>query len=393
MVENERSGAVSSVNGQGLRLSYFLHMAIALGMVGIGIYMTKHFFDVRYSSDLTTGALCDVSQFFSCDKASLSSMASLFYVPLSVFGLLMGCFYLCGNIWTNKTLESTNAFLTIINLGGCILLLIYSLVSWKSLCLMCTFYYILGLGMFVVYKKWHHSSWKPSWKILLVYLLVSIPVAGAFAYNVKQKQSRQSLITQDLIQQFDQLPKIGDPDSTHSAKIHLSKTQFTDSPIRLSVFSDFQCPACKMFSDLVPQILKRYSAYVSIQYFYYPLDKTCNHNITEDFHAYACKAAFLAECLKSRFAQVHDDIFHAQESLGDKWLNDYGKKNQVTACMGSESTKEAVKKAISEGDKFSVASTPTIILNGVKIGLVPLNHLFLIFDELIARSQKTAGGN
>jgi protein-disulfide isomerase len=242
--------------------------------------------------------------------------------------------------------------------------------------------------MLFLYKKWHGLSWRPSVKIIFIYFVMMLLVGGAFAYNVKNKESKKHSIGQDLIQQFDQLPLIGDPNDQYSAKIHMAYETFSKAPIRLSIFSDFQCPACKMFSDLIPAILKRYRSFVNIQYFYYPLDKACNHNIKDDFHGYACQAAYVAECSKNQFLEVHDHIFKEQDKLSEAWIQNYIRQHKLESCVKDMRTRKAVEATILEGDKFSVSSTPTIIFNGVKIGLVPVHHLFLIFDELIAREGK-----
>lgn len=381
-----------SLTLNGMTLPHIILILLAAAIVGVGIYLTKHFFDVHFSQDLTVGAICDVSQFWSCDKATLSPISHFFGVPLSVFGLLYGVFLLNGCIFPSKAMEKTNYFLTILNALGCILLFFYSIIFLKGLCLMCSIYYLLSfIVLFLFFKKGILEA-RPSGKVLGSYLLVTLLVGGVFSYQVSAKMNRQEEIAKLLIDQFYQLPNIGDPKGESSSKIVMSAEKFEQAPLRLSFFSDFQCPACKMLADTVPKIIERYKGKINIQYFFYPLDQNCNHNLTRQLHPLACEAAYLAVCIPRKFPEVHDSIFENQEELSQEWIQDYAKKNQALECLKDPKTKEAVVKSISVGDEFKVKSTPTIILNGVKISLPPLNQLFLIFDEILRRDgQKVSG--
>ena len=54
--------------------------------------------------------------------------------------------------------------------------------------------------------------------------------------------------------------------------------------------------------------------------------------------------------------------------------------------MNSNETKTAVQAYIAEGPKFKVRSTPTFLLNGVKIeGSLPESQLSILIDHLLKK--------
>ena len=46
-----------------------------------------------------------------------------------------------------------------------------------------------------------------------------------------------------------------------------------------------------------------------------------NEDVKRNVHPMACKAAYLASCLKDYFHKVHDEIFENQGSLSTEWLS------------------------------------------------------------------------
>ena len=156
--------------------------------------------------------------------------------------------------------------------------------------------------------------------------------------------------------------------------------------MRISKFSDFQCPSCKTFADLVPKLIKRYGDKISIQYLFYPLDQNCNSNIKRAFHPLACQAAYLAHCSGENFTPSTTKSFEQQQGLTQKWIDQRALELGVTECLKSPDTIKFVKDHIALGDSLEVKSTPTLIINGKKInGNLPLQQFYLLFDELLKR--------
>src|SRR5690606_33581738 len=104
-------------------------------------------------------------------------------------------------------------------------------------------------------------------------------------------------------QQFETLKDMGTPSYESPYKIHMATENFADAPVRISVFSDFQCPFCKLVSEQIPDLARGYEDKVNIQYLFYPLDNACNPELKREMHRFACKAAYLAACDKEKFVE------------------------------------------------------------------------------------------
>lgn len=367
----------------------FIFGLIAVAMVGVSIYLTKHYFDVVYPSGLGgASTLCDISSFFNCDSATLSPLSNFMGIPISVGGMLVGLFLLAGFFIKSDAVEKTNHFLLWVNIVGCLVLFIYSLVSLGSLCPMCTLYYILsGIALFLLSR----SAGKPALDVKVAggYVITALIFGGVFFTISKGEADKIGRMAPALIQSYKALPDLGKPETDSPFRLASATEKFEDAPIQITMFSDFQCPACRMLSEVMHTVLKNYKGQVNAQYFFYPLDPNCNEAMKSPLHPYACQAAYVATCLKDNFATVHDTIFENQGNLSTEWLQNFAKKENALDCMNAPETKEQVVSLIKQAAPFNVRSTPTLIINGKKIeGVLPLNQMKVILDEILRNGKK-----
>lgn len=366
------------------KIIFFL---LSLLMTVFSIYLTAHYFDLKFPTTLESGSLCNINSFFNCDATTLSPLSNVAGVPISVFGVLIGLYTLLAFVFNNEEQEGTLFSILALNAVGCVALFIYSIAVLHHLCPFCTLYYIVSiLALFMLYKN--SDARKLDAKYAIIYTIITAIVFGATKYNVDSKIKKLALLGDSLIQMYDKLPNLGSPSTPSPYRLANAAENFTDSPIQFTIFSDFQCPACKALSPVVEKIAEKYQGKINIQYFFYPLDHNCNPNMQRPLHTLACKAAYMASCANPKdFRKIHDDIFHNQENLSDAWIDDYAKKLGVVDCMNLPATKEAVVKMINQADAFSVQSTPTTLLNGVKIeGVRLISDYYILMDELIRRA-------
>lgn len=363
-----------------------LYFFITAAMVGVSIYLTSHYFQVKFPDGLTEGSLCNLNGFFNCDKATNSHLSNIAGIPISIFGMLMGFFAMAGLALRNEEMEGTNHFLAFANAIGCVILFLYSLIVLHGLCPFCTIYYIFSLSL--AYFFWKKSSIRtPSLKVLVIYTIIAAAVSYFAHSTIEEKSKAQNSVANDLIRQYYSLPNLGDPKNPSPYKIASAST--SPAPIRIVIFSDFECPACKMLSEQMHALTERYQGNIDIQYSFYPLDHKCNPAMERPLHENACKAAYLASCLPQKFFEIHDLIFKNQETLSEKWLDDLAAKEGVTECMNNPKTKETVQNLIANSTPFNVRSTPTYLVNGVKIeGVLPLDQFMAILDEILKRHHE-----
>lgn len=366
-----------------MNTTIFIFLLSAM-MIGFSIYLTGHYFQLKFPTGLESGSLCNLNSFFNCDKTTLSAASNIAGIPISIFGIVIGALTMLGLFIKNENYEKTIYFTLMLNMVGCVLLFCYSLFILGGLCPFCTLYYIAsGLTLWIFYKR--SPAYTPAPGILFGFLAIFVAVGIATKMNVNSKTTQMSAVANDLIKQYYGLPNLGAPAVASEFKIATAE----NAPIQMQIFSDFECPSCKAFSELMPQILTRYGGKINIQYFFYPLDNACNPSMERPMHQFACKAAYYSVCMPlEQFGTIHDDIFHHQESLGD-FLETNIKKNKLEACIKDPKTKAKVVALINQATPFNIRSTPTFLLNGVKIeGVLPSDQLFAIMDEILKRSQK-----
>ena len=135
-------------------------------------------------------------------------------------------------------------------------------------------------------------------------------------------------------------------------------------------YSDFQCPFCQKGKEMLPQILKDYDGKVSISYKQYPLP---NHN-------WAMKASIASLCAyeqgNDKFWAFHDKVFDNQKKIkletADETFNGYAKEiglntTEFDKCVASDEMAARVTADMAEAQAIGVNSTPTFVVNGMKV--------------------------
>ena len=142
-----------------------------------------------------------------------------------------------------------------------------------------------------------------------------------------------------------------------------------DAPVKVLVFSDFTCPACRQFSTAVePQLKNEYvqQGLVRFTYYDFPLGG-------EGAHRHGFIAARAARCAEAqgRFWEYHDVLFARQ----DEWA--YARSAPISqlveyagligldaaafeSCLESDAHADVVSANRLLGDQFGVGATPTV---------------------------------
>jgi protein-disulfide isomerase len=139
--------------------------------------------------------------------------------------------------------------------------------------------------------------------------------------------------------------------------------------VQLIEFADFDCPFCGDFHKKLLALRRRYPTQVSLTYMHFPLPG----------HRFAIPAARVAECagVQGRFEAVYDRLFDEQESFGLKPWNDYATEAGVPdlaafdTCVKSTNAFPRIEGGKALGKELDVQGTPTLIVNGWKLGNTP----------------------
>jgi protein-disulfide isomerase len=158
---------------------------------------------------------------------------------------------------------------------------------------------------------------------------------------------------------------------------------------KIEVFEDFQCPACKRFSEEVePLILKQLvdtgKAYYMFRHYAF-IDQ--NSPLKESRRA---ANASLCASDQGKFWEYHDVLFANQNGENKNTFNrnrllDFGnsiglESSAFTSCVNDETHMDEVLASFDEGNTRGVQGTPSVFVNGqiVNPGYIPS------FEEIAA---------
>ena len=347
---------------------------LSAGIIGVCLYLTHYYFQTIYPVNLENTSICDINNFFNCNTTTHSPVSNIFGVPISLLGLCVGILSMAGFCFNSQKYERTLYTILSINAIGCLFLLIYSLIVLKTLCPLCTLYYVLSFLLLIIFHK-KLASKAADVKIFFLMSLVFVSTMIPSYIYVQSKESYNDKMKGPLMEQFHQLPTLGHPEKESPYKISFPVSG--EAPLKIVKFSDFECPSCKALSLALNQVAQRYKGQVDIQYFFYPLSSLCNPDVETLYHQNACYASYLAYCLPQKFRDIEHLIFANQSNLSREWVESIAKQEGVLDCFESDETKAAVIEFTQLAKPFNVSSTPTILINGKKIsGALPCQSNF-----------------
>jgi protein-disulfide isomerase len=155
--------------------------------------------------------------------------------------------------------------------------------------------------------------------------------------------------------------------ATAMAQVHLVEGN-ADSPVRVVIYEDLQCPDCADFRVMLDKkLLPRYGAKVAFEHRDFPLPK----------HKWARPAAVAARFFQQQSVALA--ILWRQETMRDQaqitpetfpaYLGLFAKRNgidpaQAAAALHDPALNALVEKDYADGVARGIAHTPTALVNG-----------------------------
>jgi protein-disulfide isomerase len=155
------------------------------------------------------------------------------------------------------------------------------------------------------------------------------------------------------------------------------------APVQLLEFADFECPFCATMHKDLKTLRERYPTQVALTYVHFPLS----------MHRFAEPAARVVECAgeQGRFEAMYDHLFDEQDSFGLKPWSEYATEASVSdsatfeACIKSTDPIPRVAEGKALGNQLDVQGTPTVVINGWKLGRPPtLDELAHMVKAILA---------
>lgn len=205
----------------------------------------------------------------------------------------------------------------------------------------------------------HNSSKNKGNKSLLV-VVISLVVIMSLLFGLNYFLSSKTKNNSSIVEKVtDNNYTMGDP----------------NAKIKIVEYADFQCPACSVFSAVMPEVFnyinnKYGSSTMSITYKYFPL---------VSIHRNALLSAYSAEAAKNqgKFWEMNHKLFETQDDWGEA-LDAKSKIEGYARDMGldmakfvqdrdSEEAKKAVNEGLTESTKLGLTHTPFVFMNGVEM--------------------------
>ena len=146
------------------------------------------------------------------------------------------------------------------------------------------------------------------------------------------------------------------------------------APVKMLVFSDFQCPFCAMFAGQIePVLLSEFVQSGKLQFVYYDFPLGGAHK-----HSFLVSRAARCANDQKKFWEFHNLAFAKQSEWAFdqdspiKKMYDYGTqvgldKNAFSSCVNSDKYADIVSANKLLGERLGVNSTPTVFVNSKRL--------------------------
>ena len=365
---------------------------------GLALYATNLTFKLTVSG-LIDPSGCSFNDWLTCDTVLSTGSAKMFGVPVAWFGFL---FY----IWSffvilfaiinsstpfGKTCAEAVLFISVISILFTFFK-IYQLITLGVICPVCVGMYISNFALLIflmmslkinfkdipgfeinycrnIFKKKNSQEPAPHplrFGVIFIWTF-AMGFLGLKYYENTVVELNPSKVKLILDEHFKQLPLIF---STDNAPL----TGNPDAKVKIVVFSDFQCPACKLLASNIKTFLLENKSDISFSFLNYPLDSSINKYIKHELHKFSGISAMAGVCAaeQGKFWEFHDELFKNQTSINREFLTETAIRlgldmNQYNECMASEETRQKVVSNIETAKGINISSTPSIFINGRKV--------------------------
>lgn len=364
---------------------------IILSLAGLGLCATVELAIVYYHalfSANATPSICSVNSFIDCDGVARTKESQFFGIPLAYWGMLWYIFVFVmlkvDELKERKFLRFLEVFknpmdyIAVLGLFSFIvsmILLGISLFEIKKLCIFCAFTYVLNLiiALVAVRPRAEGSFWgalKQSvtdfvyavqvQKYLIAFCVCVLAGIGILTYTTTTMVFAPHVKTN---REFEKLKNAKIEDYLITGNYLGSP----DAPIKVDVYSDYDCPVCRYLHIQLYYLAKMYP---NVQFVHknYPLDNSCNKYLQLKGHLNSCMKARYAEAAMEQgmFNDFAARIFDEQPESEQEVLliaKDLGLDiEQLKKDAMSEKTKKIINDDIDEALKNGLAGTPFMVI-------------------------------
>ena len=404
-------------NENGLKFSegrFFAILILILIGIGLCIDLSIIFYKTNWLQE-SASSWCSVSELIDCDGVAKTTYSLSLGVPNSLWGLLLYCVMLMLLFVDRIQLKFKNtifdvfknpssyiATLALLSFAISMILAYISINVLHKICVLCFCTYGVDLLIALIAMKQTKPFIFSDIKNTILdfiagaknYFILFIIVLVAFCSTVYYLND-SFMLSPKLKKERDMKEFYEAKHNKYAVKGNVLGKE--DAKVKIIVYSDFNCPFCKVVNIMLHKIVheKKYS--VLVEEVSYPLDRSCNRNIanTLNGHETSCIEAryALASRKQNKYWGVANVIFDKKPENEQMLIKAIENAKlgidieKLKADVDSKEIKDELQNDIAKAAQRGIMGTPAIEINGVLyIGSSPYEEL----KERIYLAQKRA---
>jgi protein-disulfide isomerase/uncharacterized membrane protein len=387
-------------------------LLLAFAALGLGASSTSSYVHYKLLTEQNYASFCDVNATVNCTQAYLSAYGSFWGVPVALFGVLFFALVLLlvaiGGRDTAPARDAIPAYVFAMSTAGLAFILYLAWASYTQLhtfCLLCAITYVSVIAIFIISggattfpmttlprRVPRDARALFSSPAAIVIVLLFLFGAGTLIAYFPSEPPRQAAPVAlktlpeeertKLAQWYDLQPVAQPAIPNDGAKV------------LVAIFSDYQCPHCKAAHEAYKPLIAKYAHDPRVKFVlkHFPLESECNPN-SGNVHSASCEAAAAVVMARAtgKAAQMDAWLFDNQDSLTPSSVRDAGKSIGGIADFNggyAEALKQVKADAVL-GGQLGVGQTPTVFLNGKKLGagVVDPSALDALIDTVLNRAK------
>jgi uncharacterized membrane protein len=397
-----------------------------VGMVVFAALTVAHYFDARYPGSIAAGSACDLNAFFNCSGLAYSRLASLAGVPIGWLGMALGALVALTALRPSEPLGRTARPLAALNVALVVVLLLFSLLVLRAVCLLCLGYHATSFVALGALWAWGRRSAQPEGGAATSARATAAPLArrwsrpdlallalfGVFAalgawgvgeYHGVRREAQVGGVASRVVGQFYSLPRVPWPSEISRFWTVRSTDDFEGAPVRIVEFGDPLCIDCRLLHEQIRRLALEFEGQINVAYQFFPLDASCNDVVDKDKHPGACELSAMVAGRPDDVPAMLDEIYeNMQAAETPEWRAGFAERWDVGWCAADTAITREVQRLIRTGAEYEktslqhpygIRSTPTMIVNNrMVIGTLPYEQLRAIVQALVDEHERGGAG-
>lgn len=380
-----------------------LRFSLILLLVIIGVALCLDLTYVFYKAnflDVALPSFCTVNELIDCDGVAKTSYSLSMGVPNSIWGLILYSVILM-LLFVDKikakfpnsifnVFKNPRSYIAALSLLAFIISMVLAFISIKiihKICYLCfcTYFVDLSIALLARTKGFFIHDIKTTVldfidgakKHFILFLVVFVTFIAALIYLDSTLVASPKLKKEREMKEF-----FNAKENKYSIKGNVLGNK--NAKVKINVYSDYNCPFCKVVNIMVHKLAK--GGKVVVEEVNFPLDTSCNSKIRNTLggHDNSCQYARYALAAKNqgKFWGVADILFYKHPNNTEE-LTEYIKKahlgidiDKLIKDAQSEEIDKIIQADIEKAYASGINATPSLEINDVVyVGAMPYNDL------------------